>query len=397
MSNQAATLEKEMKDFIAEFCEKIGPRAPCSEEEKRGAEFFYDRIKGYCDEIETEKFHTYPGAYKAAFKFPMVLYIFSITFYVHIPWLSLIFNVLSMVILWGTMAMARQTIDKLFPKKPSQNVIGKIKPKNEPKITLIIGGHIDSNWEFPLIRKLGYFFALIFALNIFFNVILFLILIIENFLLFFQMYSGFLGFYRTIFWLFVAGIPVALIQFFFVISNRPVMGANDDLSGLAVCIQLAKNLSLLENKPNSVEVMINAYGCEEIGSKGSRAFVNTHYDEIKDAKVINLDMIGNKGVSLRIGTSEIFGLVKLDKNLKELMQKVAERLNIQVKSGNAMAFTDSMSFARKGIASISLMSMPKSSKEFYYHTRDDVIENMGFQNLVDAYKICMEIIKQMDD
>jgi len=397
MADRDIAIEKEMKEFISAICEEIGPRPPCSEEEKQGAQYFCDKISEYCDEINIEKFYTHPSEYKLAFRFPMVLYIVSIIFYLPFPWISLIIEGIALIIIWGTMALARQTVAKILPKKSSQNVIGKIKPKEEPKNLLIFGSHIDANWEFPLNRKLGFAFALIFALNIFLNVIIFVMLIIKNILILLQLEAFFFGFYFFMLWIFVAGIPIALVQFLFVISNRPVMGANDNLSGTAVCYELAKNLSDPKNKPKSVEVWINSYGCEEIGSKGSRAFILSHYDEIKDAKTINLDMIGNKDVPLRISTSEIIGLVKMDKYLEDLIKEVAQDLGIEVKSGNSMAYTDSMSFARKNLPAISLTSFPKSSKEFYYHTRDDVIENMDFKNLVDTYKICMEIIKKIEN
>lgn len=394
--NIEENLNLEMRDFILEFCDKIGPRPPCSSNETKAAQLFYDKIKTYCDEIEIEEFFAHPQAYKSAFRFPMILYILTIIFYWFLPLLSLVLITLSCIILFGEMYLTKEIIDLIFPKKYSQNVISKIKAQNHTKYLLIIGCHIDSNWEFPLIRKIKYGFVVVVGVNVILNEILLITLVIKNILNMINLETNLSTYELILYWIFIAGIPVALVQLFFIISNLPVMGANDNLSGMAVCYEIAKNLSIPENKPKDIEIWINAYGCEEIGSKGSKFFVKEHYNEIKDAKVINLDMIGYRDSPLLLLKSEILGLIKMDKTIIELVKKSALLNDINIKLSTSMAYTDSLSFSRKGLSAVSISSKPQSSKEFYYHTRNDVFENLDFKNLVNAYKICMNIIKQLD-
>ncbi len=175
------------------------------------------------------------------------------------------------------------------------------------------------------------------------------------------------------------------------------MGANDNLSGMAICYGIALYYRLSENRPRNTEVWINAYGCEEIGSKGSKFFVKKYFNAIKKAKVINLDMVGYKNSPVLIHKSEILGLVKMDYNLIDLINKIAKNLNIKTKICSSKAYTDSLSFSRKQISTVSMSSMPQSSKELYYHTRNDVIENLDFKNLVNVYKICIDLIKTIDE
>lgn len=389
-------LEIDIKEFISEFCEKVGPRPPCSSNEARAAQLFYNKIKNYSDEIIIKKFYTHPHAYKASFRYPMILYILSIIFYWFLPLLSLILIILSCIILFGEVYLVKEVIDFIFPKKFSQNVVSKIKAQNQTKNLLIIGCHIDSNWEFPLIRKIRYGFLIIVGLNVFLNVILLIVLVLKSLLNIINIGIRFTEFEIIIYWIFIGMIPIALTQLFFIISNHPVMGANDNLSGMAVCYEIAKNLNSPENKLNNIEVWINAYGCEEIGSKGSKFFVKEYFNEIKNARIINLDMIGYKESPLLIIKSEILGLVKMDRDLIGLVKKSASFCDINVKLSSSMAYTDSLSFSRKGLSAVSISSKPQSSKEFYYHTRDDVIEKLNLNNLVNAYKICMGIIKNLD-
>jgi len=386
----------EMKGFILEFCEKVGPRSPCSKNESKAAKLFYDKLKSLGYDVKTEEFTVHPGAYKASFRLPMILFILSIIFYWIYPLLSLIISILSCLILIGEMYFVKEVIDLFFPKKHSQNVISKIESQNQAKNLIIIGSHLDSNWEFPLIRKIRYGFIIIISINLILNVILLIILPMKIIVNFLELETDFFYFELIFYLIFVGSIPIALIQFFFIISNQPVMGANDNLSGMAVCYEIARYYSFSENRPRNTEVWINAYGCEEIGAKGSKFFVKKYFNAIKKAKVINLDMVGYKNSPILIHKSEILGLVRMDYNLIELLNKSAKNLNIKTKISSSMAYTDSLSFARKQISTVSMSSIPQSSKELYYHTRNDVIDNLDFKNLAKVYMICIDLIKTID-
>jgi hypothetical protein len=269
-------IEKNMRRFISEICETIGPRKSCSENESQLAFYFREKIKEYCDEVNIDNFIVHPGAYKAAFRIPMILNLLSLIFYWYYPLFSLILTILSFLIIFGEMSLAKEIIDFMFLKKKSQNVIGKIRPENHPSELIIIGSHLDSNCEFPLMRMFKYGFIVIIAINLFLTAILLIILLIKNILIVIKLEALFLNIEIIFFWAFLLLIPTVLIQLFFIISNRPVMGANDNLSGLAVCYEIVKNLSLPENKLKNVEVWICAFGCEEIGSKGSRNFIKKY-------------------------------------------------------------------------------------------------------------------------
>ena len=390
-------IEKNMRDFISEICETIGPRKSCSENEAQLALFFREKIKEYCDEVEIDNFIVHPGAYKAAFRIPMILYLLSLIFYWYYALFSLILTLLSVLILFGEMSLAKEIIDFMFLKKQSQNVIGKIRPENHPSEFIIIGSHLDSSCEFPLMRMFKYGFIVIIAINLFLTGILLIILLIKNILIVIKLEALFLNIEIIFFWAFLILIPTVIIQLFFIISNHPVIGANDNLSGMAVCYEIVKNLSLPENKLKNVEVWICAFGCEEIGSKGSRNFVKKYIQDLKNAKVINLDMLGNRNAPLLVTTSEIFGFVKTDKEMNELILNFAEKLKIKIKPKSNMAFTDSLSFCRNQLSATSIITLPLSSKEFYYHTKDDVIENMSFENLINTLNLCNHIIKNLDN
>jgi hypothetical protein len=381
-----------MRNFIQEICDMVGPRPPCTIQEQKGAEFIKNKYSEICENTTIEEFSCNPAGYKMSFRLPMILYLLALFFYYNFPIVSLISSIIATVIIVGEMTLSYDIIDFLFPKKTSHNVISKITVesphKGPPKRLVIIGGHIDSNYEFILMKKLGYKFGIVVTMNFMMSVIMSMFLIIR----FIFILSGNEGqlttFVNIFFCIFIFGSPFALLQLLFIISNLPVMGANDNLSAVAICYELLKHLTKEGSKPKNIEVWIAQYGCEEIGSKGSREFIKKHYAEIKEAIAINIDMVGNKN-QLQLATTEMMGLAPLSKELIEHLYNIGKRLNIPIKAAPDMGFTDSLSFARKKIKSTSIVSVPASNKEFFYHTRNDVIENVYFENLEN----CLNLLK----
>ena len=81
----------------------------------------------------------------------------------------------------------------------------------------------------------------------------------------------------------VAPVPILIPFGIKVISKTSVMGANDNLSALAVCLSAARYFSDPKNKLTHSELWIVSFGCEEIGIRGSKRFVSKYLDRIKNA------------------------------------------------------------------------------------------------------------------
>ncbi len=129
---------------------------------------------------------------------------------------------------------------------------------------------------------------------------------------------------------------------------------------------------------------------------GSKAFVKAHLSELHGAQALLLDMVGNKESPLEINASEVFGLVKMDPAFISLVQEVAKQSNLSLVAKPSMAFTDALSFRRKKVPATTLFTMPRGSKHFYYHTRYDTMENLGFDNMMHAYQICLDLVAKLD-
>ncbi|MBS7248972.1 MAG: M20/M25/M40 family metallo-hydrolase [Candidatus Freyarchaeota archaeon] len=420
-------MPSEIKEFIEYFCDEVGPRPPCSEQEAKAARLMKKKFDEYCDKTSLENFTCRPAAYRWVFRLPIILYILSVALYVVSTYFSLqasatplgfalppsiwgadlrfyhllfllaaiAVSTFSIVIIVGSLMYTKETVDLLFPKRTSTNVIGKIKPQEKAKKLVLISGHHDSNWEFPLIKKFGSKYVNMQAIPVILNYVLLPILLLK-------MATHFLGatpsFHTetTILAVLVAPIPIMLYIYPNLVSKTPVMGANDNLTGMAVCYEVAKYISNPELRPKETEVWLVSFGCEEIGDRGSKQFVKSHYEELKEAYHVNIDMVGEKESTLCIVEKEVRTLVKLSPEVTQKLNSIFEMLRIKAKNVSIDAYTDAMSFAKKGLKSASIVALGPSKFPKYYHTTNDTPENLDYNQVANVVKVCLEFIKQID-
>jgi len=380
-----------MVNFIKDVCEKIGPRSPCSKQEEQCAQFLEKNLKKFCDETQIDDFYCRPGSYKPMFHWPILFYIIAIAFFFFYPIISLILTSFVITILVGNEIYNLEIIDPLFKKQKSTNVIAKIKPLKEKKNIIILSGHHDSNWEFPMGKRFGNKVSFFMVLPIIFNPLLLIFSIIKIFIP--------LSFLVEIILLaiMIAPVPILIPFGIKVISKTPVMGANDNLSALAICLSTAQYFSDQKNKLNNSELWIVSFGCEEIGIRGSKRFVSKYYDTIKDAYSINLDLVGGKDCLPQIDTKEEMGAIKLSPEICDILENASKKLNIPVKRGPVMCFTDSMAFSMKKIKSAALVGLlPDGSMPSLYHTTNDTVENINPKLMRECLEICLQAIYDID-
>lgn len=159
-------------------------------------------------------------------------------------------------------------------------------------------------------------------------------------------------------------------------------GALDNASGTAFLLELSKNLSSLI-KPERDIIFVALTG-EEFGLLGSKNFVSNHLEEIKNADVINFDMIGaeNTPISFIIGSSanQLCNLKSSDTlNYLEsqcLKNKIKYNVKIQDSSDHA-------SFNNAGINALTICYSDLSR----IHTPNDTISHIDSDSLNQVYSI----------
>ena len=146
---------KRMTDFIERICTEVGPRIFGTKAEKAAGDIIANELGTFCDEVEKQEFSCHPGGFLDYIWVTAVLYLIGVVLYYLVPLFSVIFIFMGLLVFFVQQNVLWDVIDFLFPERDSFNVVGKIKPKNKVKQIVLLSGHHDSAYEFPLLNKLG--------------------------------------------------------------------------------------------------------------------------------------------------------------------------------------------------------------------------------------------------
>lgn len=168
-------------------------------------------------------------------------------------------------------------------------------------------------------------------------------------------------------------------------KSRPVLGANDGASGVAVLLELAKMFS---NNPPSVGVSIVLFDAEDFGSagnpktfaRGSQHFASNLPIAKPDYAII-IDMVGDAELSLPIERNSFRQNRKL---IKELWGQAADLdLKAFVPSIKHTVFDDHVPlFEIAGIPSIDIIDFDYPNVyQNYWHTHEDTPDKCSAESL----------------
>lgn len=411
---------KYMYKFIEDVCATIGPRESGTEQEILAGNKIEEELKKYCDEAHQEEYISHPHAFLGGIRYGAMLVLVSIVLY----WLSLLvdlniiqlesfYSLLLIIIalILVTLAISyfilnvmryHEVFDFLFPKRKSKNIIGTINPSGDIKNTIIFSAHHDSAFEFNTFYYLGRTGQIIINLGYLGVVIIFIVTIVK---ILFQFLTNIID-YAIVFLsfgiLFLIFIPIAFVYIFFH-SSRPVLGAFDNLSGVAAVLGIGKYL--YENKtndkifPKHTRIHLISFAGEEAGLRGSKRYIESHFKELKEtgAIVINMDGLAKKDIIIVIDKESGIG-AKHNPEVVKHLYKIAKDINDNAKMGSLpFGATDAAAFSKKGIPATCLGGLNlKEELAPYYHTRNDTPKVIEEEALGQAVQICVEYLKFID-
>lgn len=161
-------------------------------------------------------------------------------------------------------------------------------------------------------------------------------------------------------------------------------GANDNASGLAMLLGLAKYYK--KNKPKNTLVFI-AFAAEEAGLLGSDYFVHHPLFDLKKIKfLINLDILGTGDDGIQVVNSTIF------KNEYSLLNSINQNKKYlpQIKTRGEACNSDHCPFYSLGIKSFYIYTL--GGKSYYHDTKDDY-KSLTFKKFKDIKQLLIDFIK----
>jgi len=385
--------EEFMFNFIKDVCEKVGPRLAFSKKEKEGAEYIEKEFKKYCDETQTEKFQARTGPFQLDFRLTAFFYVTAAFLYLFTPWISLALAAFCIIILLGVNIWNVRILYAFGTVKESQNVIGKIHPQGEIKKIMIFGSHVDSANELTLLHKFEHRFIYFVIIGLFLLLYLVVLSIIKLIFGSFQ----FLIFGFDIFALIaLIGIGLVFPLYFMVNYKLVVEGANDNLSAVAVSLNLMRIFK--QNPPNNIELRFIAFGAEEGGRIGSNKYAEKHKNSLGNSITINYDTVAGKGPGkLVIIKKEV--TVSHSEEICNLLAEAAtnagypmEFFSIPMAGG-----TDSWAFSKRGLEASSIYTKAESAVPKGWHVREDTPDIIDPKKLKTCSDVGIEFVKLIED
>ena len=189
---------------------------------------------------------------------------------------------------------------RLFPWKPSRNVLGTLPAKGEPALRVVVLSHVDAaftGWIFnpEVIKKVtgnvpfdSEYLKRSLAMATHSQLALAGLDLVK-------MVTGPLSWpLRPLEWaLTLPGLIAFLVNLQVIVQNQIVPGAADNLTGCAAQVLLARRLA--PKKPANVEIVFAAMGCEEASLGGGDAMARDYKGRWDPAKtvILGLDTLSN--------------------------------------------------------------------------------------------------------
>jgi len=378
-----------VRDYIEGLCH-WSHRGSTTENERQAAEYIREKMDDLGINTRLEHFVSHTS-------FSWVYLVIFGGFFIagwigwSYPFLGVLLCGLMLVFFYGECTSKWRGLAKIFPKKPSQNVLGIIENEAAKKKVIFVAHYDTSRSGLSFHPGLVGSFRSSFIASVALMLVLTETLIIRSF----GGEGGLLCFVRFICTAYML-LPIVLLAHREIFGHY-VQGAADNASGVAAMMGVAERLA--KKPPIAFEAWFLATGCEEVNLMGMTAFLRTHQLELSPGTTyfINFDNLG-KG-SLRYVTGE--GMLKVYPSSPEMLC-MAEQLASEDEFAGVrphtyrLAALDALVASSRGYKTLSLMGLDEKDGIPHWHWPSDTLDNVDFSLSERAVDFAIGITSAMD-
>jgi hypothetical protein len=176
--------------------------------------------------------------------------------------------------------------------------------------------------------------------------------------------------------------------------RQPVVpGANDNLTGVAVLLEVARRLRDAP-PPEGVRVILLSAGAEESNQEGMLAFARRHFGRLSpDAtSLLCLDTVGSPELVLIEGEG-FLRMYEYPSQQKERVAAAARDAGVHLRRGMRFTFaTDGLVSLRQGYQVASVGSVNEYLVPSNYHWPTDTADNVDYASVQDCVELVMATI-----
>ena len=184
-------------------------------------------------------------------------------------------------------------------------------------------------------------------------------------------------------------------------QNKPILGANDGGSGVGILLEIAK---LLKQNPVAYGIDLVLFDGEDYGkpddlenySLGAKYFSANLPKDYQPVFAILLDMVGDKDAFFPIeGNSKLYA-----PDLESMIWGLAEQVGADkfVNRESEKIYDDHISLNEAGIRAVDIIDLEligadtPADRRNYWHTQNDIMENIGKGTLEQVGKVIIKLI-----
>ena len=281
-----------------------------------------------------------------------------------------------------------------LPQHPTWNVVAEAGDADAERTVVVVAHHDAANWSLLFAPHIPRFFARRFPALIersnttpavMFPVVGGPVLVAL---------SGLLGsrLLRRLGGLLSLGTAATMVE---IGSRSTVPGANDNLTGVATVLGLARTLA--EEPVAGVRVLLVSTGSEESFMEGMQAFAARHFPSlpVDRTHVICVDTVGSPRL-MQLEGEGMLVIRDYPAEFKDLVSEVADAAGIELVRGirfrNA---TDGLIAMKAGYPTVMLGSMNEFKAPSNYHWPTDTAENVIHETVVSCIRVCDGTIRRL--
>lgn len=380
-----------MDRIIREIVEACPRRLAASEDERRAHDMLraeLDAVPGVETRFHDFRYSTHIYA-NLALHFFVALVGTALLFFS--PWLALSLHLLAALSYYLDTTKRALILRRLFPFRPSRNLIATLPAQDELRLRILIIAHIDAAYTGKIFhpdmirsatqpprllrwtrKSLQVAWISVLALALVDGLVLALELSIPL-----MVAAGLLS---------IPSLLTVVLNMDVVIRNTIVPGANDNLTGCAGCLELAKRFSAQPLDPNHTELVFIATGAEEASTGGALALANDARAlgwSPQDTIVLGVDGLSN-GELRGMQDGELFSMPAAP----WLLEDIAEVAATDDRFGPVKPFdipsggTDVKPFLVRGFDGICIGCVdPDIGAPRHYHWPSDTPDNLDLEQL----------------
>ena len=178
-------------------------------------------------------------------------------------------------------------------------------------------------------------------------------------------------------------------------ARRVVPGANDNATGCAAVIELARAFS--SGAPAGTRLVFLSTGSEESFSEGMVAFVRRHSAALPRERTtfVALDSIGGPEL-LALEGEGFLGVFEYPKDLLAQVKECGDELGIRLKPNlRTRAGTDGLVPLMAGYPTLSIASCDRLKQIPNYHMPTDTPERVEYRQVADAVRLCRRLVEKL--